>query len=129
MVAKPLIGQEVVIEAGKAQQCVFPVSISTLIEILKSPRGGWTRDNLKILGVPWPPPHGWKRQLEKQDRQVLLAVVGDFLGYSIQAGATALRIRECAESFSQDAGHRGSILHKNISSSRLKSNQLQDSSF
>lgn len=128
MVERPLTNQEVVVGAGNISQRVFPVSISTLIELLKSPRGGWTRDNLKILGVPWPPPHGWKRELEKQDRQVLLTVVDDFLGRSIQAGTTALRIRECAESFGQDAGTRYSVPY-NTSSSRLKLNKLQDSSY
>ena len=25
----------------------------------KTPRGGWTRDQLAAIGVPWPPPHDW----------------------------------------------------------------------
>ena len=24
-------------------------------------RGGWTREQLKAIGVPWPPPKGWLR--------------------------------------------------------------------
>ncbi len=27
------------------------------------PSGGWTRSQLKILGVSWPPPKGWKSRL------------------------------------------------------------------
>lgn len=28
-----------------------------------APKGGWTRAQLKLLGVPWPPPHGWLTNL------------------------------------------------------------------
>lgn len=34
-----------------------------LIEAARSPRGGWTRAGLALLGVPWPPPKGWRRRL------------------------------------------------------------------
>jgi hypothetical protein len=34
------------------------------IEAAKSERGGWTRAQLAAWGVPWPPPKGWKKQLE-----------------------------------------------------------------
>jgi hypothetical protein len=27
-------------------------------------KGGWTRAQLAAWGVPWPPPSGWKRELE-----------------------------------------------------------------
>lgn len=37
---------------------------------LRSPRGGWTKLSLAKLGVAWPPPKGWKRQLEN-DRRIL----------------------------------------------------------
>jgi hypothetical protein len=33
------------------------------IEAGKSPRGGWTKKQLALWGVPWPPPHGWKQAL------------------------------------------------------------------
>ena len=26
-----------------------------------SERGGWNKRQLEILGVPWPPPKGWKK--------------------------------------------------------------------
>src|SRR4051794_40716374 len=32
-----------------------------LIAAARSPRGGWTRESLALLGVPWPPPKGWRR--------------------------------------------------------------------
>lgn len=37
----------------------------TAIMDARSPRGGWTRDALAKLGVPWPPPKGWKKRLER----------------------------------------------------------------
>lgn len=30
----------------------------------RSARGGWTAAQLAEWGVPWPPPHGWRRELE-----------------------------------------------------------------
>lgn len=33
------------------------------VESLKTAKGGWTRRSLESLGVPWPPPKGWKRKL------------------------------------------------------------------
>jgi 5-methylcytosine-specific restriction endonuclease McrA len=33
------------------------------IEALKTPAGGWKRKTLEKLGVPWPPPKGWKKAL------------------------------------------------------------------
>lgn len=35
------------------------------IEAAKTPRGGWTRATLQEWGVPWPPPKGWRKALEK----------------------------------------------------------------
>jgi hypothetical protein len=29
-------------------------------------KGGWTREQLALWGVPFPPPHGWKRELERR---------------------------------------------------------------
>lgn len=36
-----------------------------VIEGAKTPNGGWTRDQLAQWGVGWPPPHGWRRALER----------------------------------------------------------------
>lgn len=33
------------------------------IEAARSPRGGWSRDQLAAWGIPWPPPKGWRRAL------------------------------------------------------------------
>ena len=33
------------------------------LEELRTPRGGFTKKTLAILGVPWPPPKGWKKKL------------------------------------------------------------------
>lgn len=29
---------------------------------------GWTRKQLEEWGVPWPPPKGWRKELEKHGR-------------------------------------------------------------
>ena len=34
------------------------------IEAKRTPKGGWTRKQLAEWGVPWPPPSGWRKQLE-----------------------------------------------------------------
>lgn len=34
------------------------------IEAAQTPNGGWTRAQLAKWGVPWPPPKGWRKQLE-----------------------------------------------------------------
>ena len=31
----------------------------------RSPRGGFTRATLASWGVPWPPPKGWRKRLER----------------------------------------------------------------
>jgi hypothetical protein len=30
--------------------------------------GGWSREQLKQWGIPWPPPHGWRKYLEAKWR-------------------------------------------------------------
>lgn len=35
------------------------------IDAAKTPRGGWTREQLAKWDVPWPPPKGWKHALTK----------------------------------------------------------------
>lgn len=34
------------------------------IEAHRTERGGFTRETLRLWGVPWPPPKGWKKALE-----------------------------------------------------------------
>lgn len=38
---------------------LVPVT-ATLINVGRSERGGWAAAQLALLGVPWPPPPGWK---------------------------------------------------------------------
>jgi hypothetical protein len=39
------------------------------IEAGRSPKGGWTRQQLAKWGVPWPPPKGWRAKLTgREDR-------------------------------------------------------------
>ena len=33
------------------------------IESLKTSKGGWSRESLSSLGVSWPPPKDWKKNL------------------------------------------------------------------
>lgn len=40
------------------------VSMKDLIEMNRTPNGGWTKDFLASIGVPWPPPKGWRSRLE-----------------------------------------------------------------
>lgn len=37
-----------------------------IIENARSARGGWTQSTLAAWGVPWPPPKGWRADLERQ---------------------------------------------------------------
>lgn len=39
-----------------------------ILETLKTQKGGYTRETLAILGVPWPPKRGWKKALLKDVR-------------------------------------------------------------
>ncbi|MFI1869704.1 hypothetical protein [Streptomyces jumonjinensis] len=34
----------------------------------ESPQGGWSKKQLAEWGVPWPPPHEWRRYLEAKWR-------------------------------------------------------------
>ncbi len=36
----------------------------------KSDNGGWTRPQLKILGVAWPPKKGWKKRMVRKRRVI-----------------------------------------------------------
>jgi hypothetical protein len=36
------------------------------IERARTPAGGWTRAQLAAWGVPWPPPKGWRKELERR---------------------------------------------------------------
>ena len=39
-----------------------------LISEIATARGAWTREQLVLLGVPWPPPKGWRKQLVAEKR-------------------------------------------------------------
>jgi len=36
------------------------------IDSIKSQRGGWTKQSLSALGIPWPPPKGWRKNLIRE---------------------------------------------------------------
>ena len=42
-----------------------PTPTAEEIAQARTKRGGWTRAQLAQWGVPWPPPKGWKKRLER----------------------------------------------------------------
>lgn len=40
---------------------------SEIIEALRTPAGGFTKKGLESIGVPWPPPKGWRRNLIREN--------------------------------------------------------------
>lgn len=47
------------------RQCIRPPSPQE-IQDARTPKGGWTRETLASWGVPWPPPKGWRAELERR---------------------------------------------------------------
>lgn len=43
-----------------------------LILSLQSPNGGWSKESLATLGVPWPPPQGWRKKLHRAYERALV---------------------------------------------------------
>ena len=41
---------------------------NALITEIATDRGAWTREQLGILGVPWPPSQGWRKRLVAEKR-------------------------------------------------------------
>ena len=38
-----------------------------ILESLKTNKGGYNQETLRLIGVPWPPPSGWKKDLIARD--------------------------------------------------------------
>ncbi|KKM74076.1 hypothetical protein LCGC14_1404030 [marine sediment metagenome] len=38
----------------------YPTVTPSLIDLLKSEKGGWSKIHLEFMGIPWPPKSGWK---------------------------------------------------------------------
>lgn len=55
--------QAVLSEKTGSKPDLVPVT-QRLIENGKSGAGGWTRAQLEIIGVKWPPKHGWRRRVD-----------------------------------------------------------------
>lgn len=53
-------------EAMERGQNLVRAPMKEEIEAAKSPAGGWSRAQLAEWGVPWPPPKGWRRNLENR---------------------------------------------------------------
>ena len=49
--------------AEEAVLAALPRRTEAEIEAARSPRGGFSRAGLEQLGVPWPPPAGWRQAL------------------------------------------------------------------
>lgn len=43
----------------------YQKNCKSFVEAKKTPNGGWTKAQLAEWGVPWPPPKGWRKNLEK----------------------------------------------------------------
>lgn len=43
-------------------------TIKEKLELLKTSKGGYTKEALKSLGVSWPPKKGWKTELLKKQK-------------------------------------------------------------
>jgi hypothetical protein len=59
---------EMVRDANREEPHIPPVALAT-IESAMSENGGWTKEQLAEWGVPWPPPKGWRKDLEDRIRQ------------------------------------------------------------
>ena len=44
----------------KLELPITPEAREKLVNSLQTSKGGWTRKDLEIIGVDWPPPSGWK---------------------------------------------------------------------
>ena len=42
---------------------MFMIITNKMIESLRTPAGGFTRDHFRLLGVSYPPKKGWKHKL------------------------------------------------------------------
>lgn len=49
--------------------CTFAIMKKTMSDKLHTPQDGWTKERLSVLGVPWPPPKGWKKKLEREMKE------------------------------------------------------------
>ncbi|MDM7991404.1 MULTISPECIES: hypothetical protein [unclassified Arthrobacter] len=50
------------------------------IEAARTPAGGFTKQQLALWGIPWPPPRGWRRQLEEEAEKAAQAQSQDRIG-------------------------------------------------
>ena len=56
-------------ERKRVQRFIPKPKLSTAdIEAARTPNGGWTKAQLAVWGVLWPPPKGWKRKLTAHER-------------------------------------------------------------
>jgi len=39
------------------------------IQLNKTEKGGWTKAFLASIGVAWPPPKGWKKEIERRENE------------------------------------------------------------
>ncbi len=72
-------------EAEQAEEAQCPIGHVRITEALiisgRSSGGGWTRAQLEIIGVPWPPSHGWihralGRSIPKEQAAEFVALTG-----------------------------------------------------
>lgn len=47
------------------------------VEAATTSKGGFSRASLEELGVPWPPPSGWRRAITQRSKNKACAVLDD----------------------------------------------------
>jgi hypothetical protein len=57
----------------KANKVFVPARLFTEAEIeaAMTPRGGFSKESLAELGVPWPPPKGWREAITKKEKHAI----------------------------------------------------------
>ncbi|MCQ1945995.1 MULTISPECIES: hypothetical protein [unclassified Arthrobacter] len=50
------------------------------IEAARTPAGGFTKQQLELWGISWPPPRGWRLRLEEEAEKSALTGSQDRIG-------------------------------------------------
>jgi hypothetical protein len=48
--------------SGTFETCPSPAEVLAA----RTPKGGWTKAQMIVWGLPWPPPKGWRKDLERR---------------------------------------------------------------
>ena len=59
----------------------MPLVTKKHIELAKTKNGGWTKKQLEILGISWPPYKGWKNDVIKNHIIISNELLNKFISY------------------------------------------------